>query len=68
MDASLSWAADLNSVVNLAVSETERHGLGAMDALHVAAALLLGADEFATTEKPGKALYRVESLQIVLVA
>jgi hypothetical protein len=29
-----------------------------MDALHVAAAYLLKADEFITTEKPGKAIYR----------
>ena len=29
-----------------------------MDALHVAAAYLLKADEFITTEKSGKAIYR----------
>jgi hypothetical protein len=29
-----------------------------MDALHVAAAFLLKADELVTTEKPGKPMYR----------
>jgi hypothetical protein len=36
-----------------------------MDALHVAAALLLGADEFVTTEKRGKSIYRVDSLRVL---
>jgi predicted nucleic acid-binding protein len=39
MDPTLEWASDLNGLVNLAISESERHGLAAMDALHAAAAL-----------------------------
>jgi hypothetical protein len=54
--------------VNLAISESERHGLAAMDALRAAAALLLGADEFVTTEKPGKPIYRVDGLHVVHIA
>ncbi len=38
--------------------EANRHGLNAMDALHIAAAYLLDADELITTERPQKPLYR----------
>jgi len=68
MDPALEWASDLNGLVNLAVSESERHGLAAMDALHAAAALLLGAVEFVTTEKPGKPIYRVDGFQVVPIS
>jgi predicted nucleic acid-binding protein len=57
MDPFLEWASDLNGVVNLAISEAERYGLAAMDALHVAAALLLRTDQFITTEESGKPIY-----------
>lgn len=43
----------------------ERYGLGAADALHVAAALRLGAEEFYTSAKPGKPMFRVRELKIV---
>jgi predicted nucleic acid-binding protein len=65
MDPALEWVSDLNGLVNLAISESERHGLAAMDALHVSGALLLGADEFVTTEKRGKPLYRVDGIQVM---
>ena len=39
-----------------------------MDALHVAAAILLGADQIVTTEKPGKPIYRADALHVVHVA
>ena len=68
MDPALEWASDLNGLVNLAISESERHGLAAMDALHAAAALLLGADEFVTTEKPGKPIYRVDGFQVISIS
>lgn len=65
MDPSVEWASDLNGLVNLAISESERYGLAAMDGLHVAAALLLGAEQFVTTEKPGKPIYRVDGLSVL---
>jgi predicted nucleic acid-binding protein len=65
MDPSLEWARDLNGLVHLAVSESERYGLAAMDALRVAAALLLSGDEFVTTEKPGRPIYQVDSLSVL---
>jgi hypothetical protein len=36
-----------------------------MDALHLAAAHLLEADEFITTERPGKSIYRSALVKIV---
>jgi hypothetical protein len=36
-----------------------------MDSLHIAAAYLLDADEFVTTEKPGKSIYRTSLVKVV---
>ena len=41
-----------------------RYGLAAVDALHVAAAIRLGAEEFITSESPGKPLFRVKELAV----
>jgi predicted nucleic acid-binding protein len=43
----------------------EKYGLAAVDALHIAAALRLGAEEFYTSEKPGKPMFRVKELKII---
>ena len=40
-------------------------GLAAMDSLHLAAAYLSRADEFITTERPGKPIYRSPLVKIV---
>ena len=42
-----------------------RFGLQALDALHVAAALALKADEFVTTERATKPLFRVTGLKVI---
>lgn len=42
-----------------------KYGLAAMDALHIAAAISVGAEEFITTEKPTKLMYRVTDIQVV---
>jgi hypothetical protein len=49
---------DLRAVFRVAFREASSSAVSGMDALHVAAAHLLRADEFITTEKPGKAIYR----------
>jgi predicted nucleic acid-binding protein len=41
-----------------------KHGLAAADALSMAAALRLGAQEFVTTETPGKPLFRVRGIRV----
>jgi predicted nucleic acid-binding protein len=42
-----------------------RHGLAGPDALQVAAAIRLGAEEFYTSEKSGKPLFRVKEIRVV---
>ena len=44
------------------------YGLGGMDALHIAAALLINADQFVTTEKITKPMHRVTEIQMVSIA
>ena len=42
-----------------------KYGLAAVDALHIAAALRSRAEEFYTSEKPGKPMFRVKELKII---
>jgi predicted nucleic acid-binding protein len=39
-------------------------GLAAVDALHLAAAIRQGAEEFITAEKPGKPMFRVRGISV----
>jgi predicted nucleic acid-binding protein len=41
-----------------------KHGLASVDALHLAAAIRQGADEFITAEKPGKPMFRVRDISV----
>jgi hypothetical protein len=41
-----------------------QHGLAAVDALHLAAAIRQGAEEFITAEKPGKPMFRVRGITV----
>lgn len=65
--AVLHWADALDLVVEEAQRRANAHGLGAMDALHVAAAISVGADELVTTEKPGKPMHRVEDVKVISI-
>jgi len=56
---------DMDSIFREAFREASRSAVSGMDALHVAAAHLLNADEFITTEKPGKAVYKSTLVPIV---
>jgi hypothetical protein len=59
------WFRDLEKIAALAQVQAAKAGLAAMDALHLAAAHLSHADEFVTTEKPGKSIYRSSLVKIV---
>ncbi len=61
------WASDLEQVVQNAYKIGCQYGLAAMDALHIAAALSIGAEEFVTTEKPTKPMFRVTSIQVISI-
>lgn len=43
----------------------ERYGLAGPDALQIAAALRHGVEEFYTTEKPTKPMFRVKELRVI---
>jgi hypothetical protein len=60
-----SFCDDLKSILNQAGKEAAKSGINAMDSLHIAAAHLLDADEFITTEKPGKSIYRSSLVKVV---
>jgi len=61
------WVSEEDVISQQACQIACRYGLAAMDALHVASALALGADELITTEKPSKPMHRVPLLRIVSI-
>jgi hypothetical protein len=58
-------AADLQAILALGEKEAATSGVGPMDSLHIAAAHLLKAQEFITTEKPSKSIHRSLLVKIV---
>lgn len=58
------WVATDPDITARALAEAGRYGLAAMDALHLAAALIAGAKEFITTEKPSKPIHRARGITI----
>lgn len=50
---------------NVAETLAARYGLAGPDALQIAAAIIQGAKEFYTSEKPGKPMFRVRELKII---
>ena len=61
------WMSDLETLTQSAYQLACTYGLSGLDALNVAAAILLEADEFITTEKPTKPMYRVPDIQFMTV-
>ena len=61
------WAPDLNKIIQDAYQIGCQYGLAAMDALHLAAALSIGAEEFITTEKPTKPMFRVSGINVISI-
>jgi predicted nucleic acid-binding protein len=59
------WANDIDQIIEEGYNIACKYGLAAMDALHIAAAKLVNAEEFITTEKPTKPMHRVTELEIV---
>lgn len=45
-----------------------KYGLNALDALQVASAISINADEFITTETTTKPLHRVTEIQVISIA
>lgn len=63
------WATNLDEIINKAYHiEASQSGLGAMDALHIAAAVSVGAVEFITTEKAKSSIHRTNSIRIISIS
>ncbi len=62
--AAAEWIRDLDKIEAAAQTEAAKSGLAAMDALHLAAAYLLHADEFITTERPEKPVHRSSLVKV----
>jgi predicted nucleic acid-binding protein len=60
-----AWLREVDKIEAVAQMEAAKAGLGAMDALHLAAAHLSHADEFITTEKPNKSIHRSTLVKVV---
>jgi predicted nucleic acid-binding protein len=61
------WANDIERIIQDAYQESCQSGLGAMDALHVMAAVAVGATEFITNEKPEKSIHRTNSIRVISI-
>jgi len=59
------WATDLTAISDAALEEASRYGIEAMDALHVAAAAAVGAQELVTLEKPTRTIHRARAVKVV---
>jgi predicted nucleic acid-binding protein len=63
----IAWATDLEPLAQTAYGLAYTYGLSSLDTLNIAAAIALNADEFITTEKPTKPLYRVPNLCFISI-
>jgi predicted nucleic acid-binding protein len=61
------WSSNLEQVLQTAERLAHTYGLAGMDALHIAAALSVDAEEFITTEKSTKPMHRVGEIRVVSI-
>jgi hypothetical protein len=66
-DSVQQWATANEELVREAQSQALQFGLSALDALHVAAALALGAEEIITVERPGRPIHRVTAVAVTTI-
>jgi len=59
------WVSVDDTLVKRALLLAARHDLGAMDALHIAAASTGRVDEFVTLEKSNKPICRTTEIKVV---
>lgn len=57
----------MDSILRIALDESQRCGLGAMDALHIAAAHIGEAEVLYTLERSVKPIYRTSLVRVVSV-
>ena len=59
------WAKINQKLAHDAFQLAKNYGMGAMDALHVAAAIELDADELITTEGKTKPMHRIREIKVI---
>lgn len=65
--SAVSRWADPAGILNDALNVASTYGLSALDGLHVAAALAVGADELVTTEGATKPMHRAGGIKITAI-
>ncbi len=61
------WCVFTNELLQQALEEASRCGMGALDALHVVAASDCGADELVTVESTSKPIHRTSLCKVISV-
>jgi len=61
------WAHPDDRLMQAAYKHACDFGMAALDALHVAAAISVGAEELVTTEKPNKPIHRATGITVVSI-
>lgn len=61
------WASDVEQLLEDGYRIGCNYGLAAIDALHVAAALAVGADELVTTERTTKPMHRINEIRVISI-
>ena len=54
-------------IIQLAMDEGCKTGIAGMDALHIACAVSVDAEEFITTEKPNKPMHRTNLIKVICI-
>jgi len=62
-----AWAAPVDRIAEAAYQCAVADGLSAMDALHVAGAAAVRADELVTSEKAAKPVHRVTAVRVTTI-
>jgi predicted nucleic acid-binding protein len=64
----VAWEKATEELLTDALREASQIPLNAVDAIHVAAARRLKAEEFVTGEKPGKPLHQIKGIKVRFLA
>ena len=62
-----TWANSSEQLLEDAYAHACDYGLSAIDALHVAAAISVNADELVTTKKPDKPIHKTQKIKITSI-
>ena len=61
------WVDDLDQLYHEGLDKGSQFGLKALDALHIAAALMANCDDFITAEKPTSPFSRIRGVKILTI-